>query len=116
MLNEAYAWMRKGACKGADLSIFVAGDAFDDDVEESHEPSSEAMEYCLRCPVVAECLTHAVLFDLKGVWGGTSTYQRRQLRRPISRVACPVCGSQHMSTISDIELCINCGASWRRSI
>lgn len=105
-------WMQRAACRGADLDIFVPGDAFDAP-DETERPSEEALSYCLRCPVLADCLTHAVALDLDGVWGGTTGYQRRQLRRPLSRIACPVCGAQIIRTVADTELCGACGASWR---
>jgi hypothetical protein len=105
--------MQRAACRGADLAIFLPGDAFDDDNEDDEHPSKEALSYCLRCPVLADCLTHAVALDLSGVWGGTTEYQRRQLRRPMSRQSCPVCGGQIIRTVADSEVCGACGASWR---
>jgi WhiB family redox-sensing transcriptional regulator len=112
VLIPANDWKVRGACRGADPAIFLPGDAFDDVVEEE-EPSAEALAYCNRCVVAADCLTHALAVGEEGIWGGTTSYQRRQLKRPLTRVNCPVCGAQNMNALADAELCINCGASWR---
>lgn len=113
MLVPVNYWMTRGACRDADPAIFLPNDAFDDDVEEEEEPSEEALSYCSQCDVAADCLTHAVALNEDGVWGGTTSYQRRQLKRPMSRAFCPVCGAPNMSEIADAELCISCGASWK---
>lgn len=38
--------------------------------------------YCTRCPVIADCLEHALATnELEGVWGGRTPRQRRRMRR-----------------------------------
>lgn len=47
-----------------------------------HSLTVEAKEICSECPLVNECLRHAL--DAKidhGVWGGLTAYERKQLRR-----------------------------------
>jgi len=114
VLIGANKWMERGACqtRGADPAIFSPGDAFDEDADE-RVPSPEAMEYCDECPVRVDCFTHAFVLHLEGTWGGTTSYQREQLRRPLSRASCPVCGSQSLHALVESELCLDCGSSWR---
>lgn len=43
--------------------------------------TAPARDICAGCPVAAECLTHAVGDRrLEGVWGGTTTAERRRIR------------------------------------
>jgi WhiB family redox-sensing transcriptional regulator len=41
----------------------------------------EARRICGECPVREECLDHALQWETEGFWGGTSSRQRRDLRR-----------------------------------
>lgn len=42
--------------------------------------AARAKAICARCPVLTECLDHALaLGDVHGVWGGTTYEQRRAL-------------------------------------
>jgi WhiB family redox-sensing transcriptional regulator len=67
-------WRASAACAGADPEVFLPtrGKTFD-----------EALSYCRRCEVRAECLQAA--FDLGqravGVWGGVNARERRVARR-----------------------------------
>jgi hypothetical protein len=36
---------------------------------------------CLRCPIIDQCLAYAVDVGEHGVWGGTSTKERKAIRR-----------------------------------
>lgn len=48
------------------------------------EAGVEAKRICARCPVKAECLQFALETDERwGVWGGTSAFERRWLRREL---------------------------------
>lgn len=38
------------------------------------------MGHCRTCPVRAECLEYALDIGAVGIWGGTTTEQRRQIR------------------------------------
>lgn len=41
-----------------------------------------AKTFChVKCPVIHECLEHAVAMGEKGIWGGTSERERRSLRK-----------------------------------
>jgi WhiB family redox-sensing transcriptional regulator len=41
----------------------------------------EAKAVCARCLVRSECLSCADDLDLPGIWGGTTTKERRRARR-----------------------------------
>lgn len=111
-LTPADDWTVHAACRGAPTELFMPGDSFDEDEDEPPYPSREAKAYCDRCPVRSDCLTHALATDERGTWGGTSTYQREQLRRPRGRVVCPVCSARNTAKLGEVEYCLSCGATW----
>jgi WhiB family redox-sensing transcriptional regulator len=61
---------REGLCLGADPDMF-----FDEERE------AEAVAVCQGCPVIRECLTHAMRYEEYGVWGGTTPKERRKERK-----------------------------------
>jgi WhiB family redox-sensing transcriptional regulator len=74
------AWHRHAACRGADPELFVPG-------RGSGRPA-EALSYCERCPVRTQCLSSALEPGehlTAGVWGGTTSLDRRKLRRQEQR-------------------------------
>lgn len=67
------AWMRRGACRGADPDIFFPSRG---------ARSDAARTYCDTCPVARECRSYAVADPYTlGWWGGTTEGDRRRLRR-----------------------------------
>ena len=101
---------RSAACRGAPRDLFITpSDSLEDDPPY---PSKEAQQFCNLCPIVAECLQWALDHDEVGVWGGTSTYQRRQLKRERTRDKCPGCASRDLIMERFTELCLSCGMSW----
>lgn len=109
-------WQKLGACRGADWSIFFPTtgryDAEGEEIEPDY-PSDEAKAICNRCPVKDICLSWALKDpSLRGIWGGTSTYQREQMRRRRARKTCPGCTSSLVIESSRNQLCLACGASW----
>ncbi len=65
-------WMDRAACKGMPTATFF---------ETSTVKIAEAMKVCVLCPVRAGCLAHALAHsDMVGVFGGTTTDDRRRLR------------------------------------
>ena len=66
------AWMADAACKGMDTAVFF---------ETSSVGIAAAMKVCVLCPVRPDCLAHALAHsDMVGVFGGTTTDDRRRLR------------------------------------
>jgi hypothetical protein len=106
------AWRDRAECRGASGDLFVSPGDLDD---EPPYPSKEAQSFCRVCPVRAECLAAALALsadDDWGVRGGTSAYQRRQMRRVTRRRTCIGCGSEHLVLEGSAELCLSCGLSW----
>lgn len=63
------------ACRGQGTALFYPGRG---------ESLAPAREVCAGCPVESECLSAALevsYHDDAGVWGGTSSRQRRELGR-----------------------------------
>jgi WhiB family redox-sensing transcriptional regulator len=108
--------LRYGACRGEDPEVFFPVGPYEaDDYGSDGEawyPTPQAKATCARCPLVADCLGYALRNDLHGTWGGTSRYQRAQLRRPRRRTACPACSSRDMVVEHRHEVCLACGVSW----
>lgn len=70
------AWKADAACRDADLDDFFAD-------EDETVRVGKALSLCQSCPVVEECLEHAMSTPgpTFGVWGNTTARQRRALRR-----------------------------------
>lgn len=102
-------WQELAACRNADDSIFIT---FGDRDDDPWYPSDEALAFCNICPVRVVCLDWALVHKELGTWGGTSEYQRRQLRRTRSRSTCPSCGSHDITTEDQYEICLSCAVSW----
>jgi WhiB family transcriptional regulator, redox-sensing transcriptional regulator len=65
-------WMAAAACKGQTDLFYIdrGGD------------TRAAKAICNDCPVWAQCLAHAIEHGERfGIWGGTSTIDRKHLRR-----------------------------------
>lgn len=109
-LTDQATWWDRAACRGLPLEWFVTpGDADD----EPWEPDPRAQAACDRCPVRPECLDDAVRHGDVGTRGGTSSHQRRQLKRVRQRLACSVCTSTDTATVGAYQFCLSCGMSWR---
>lgn len=74
-------WRKQAACKGGDTN-----DWFPEQTGANNPSTQQALAICGRCPVVAQCLQHAIDEpELHGVWGGTTEQERRGMRRLASR-------------------------------
>lgn len=70
---DAHPWKARGVCRETDPELFFPN---------LGAPSREAKRICRECPVIAECLEHAIVtHELYGVWGGTSERERRDMTR-----------------------------------
>jgi WhiB family redox-sensing transcriptional regulator len=73
----AAPWVARAACINADPETFFPPG-------KANVPGWDtgAKAVCARCPVVAECLAHALTDPrVQGVWGGTNEAERREMRR-----------------------------------
>lgn len=83
---------------------------------ETDDGLAEAQQWCQTCDVRTRCLAWAMLHRAEGYWGGTTTYQRDQLRRIRTRAKCPICQATELVYTDPHELCLCCGASWIRDV
>ncbi len=66
------AWMAQGACRNRpDVNWFP----------EKGQSAAAAKAVCAGCPQKAPCVAYAIETDAEGVWGGTSTRERRAMRK-----------------------------------
>lgn len=49
--------------------------------EEDRKSVNAARKICMRCPLKDQCRDYAVRHREDGVWGATTAYERRRLRR-----------------------------------
>lgn len=105
---DSVTWQQDAPCTTADFD-FVPD-------EETDSGLNRAQQWCRACPVRTECLAWAMLHGAEGYWGGTSTYQRAQLRRVRTRAKCPLCWSRSLVYADPHELCLACGVSWVRDV
>jgi WhiB family redox-sensing transcriptional regulator len=72
------AWMEQAACVAVNPEIFYPEDRRGRDARV-------ARTICASCPVIADCLTHALSHhENHGIWGGLDEADRRQIRRRVA--------------------------------
>ncbi len=75
-----WSWSESAACRGLPVELFVGPDGETPTVRRRRE--RQAVQVCAECPVIAECLAHAMTQpELFGVWGGTTEAERAAVRR-----------------------------------
>jgi hypothetical protein len=69
--------IEQGACVNAkDPEIFFP------EVEKGWaDRAAEAKSYCGVCPIAVACLMSAMAEGYDGIWGGTTTFERKRLRK-----------------------------------
>jgi WhiB family redox-sensing transcriptional regulator len=80
--------MEQAACAGENVNTFFP------DMPNSRAVAAKAI--CKTCPVINDCLQHALENYEQGVWGGTTDNQRRHLRRSLGierQKVRPECGT-----------------------
>jgi len=85
---EHYALMP--VFEGAKCKDIDNPDWFFDDVLKNRygvEYAPEQVKFCSDCPVKLKCLDYALRVDVRGVWGGTTHYERKKMRRQLGIVA-----------------------------
>jgi WhiB family redox-sensing transcriptional regulator len=77
--GEFMAWKADAACRGVEARWFDIPP-----IERSKQREVMAVELaiCASCPVIGECLDHALEFnEPEGIWGGKLPWERRRLRK-----------------------------------
>ena len=76
-IDEQWAWADRGECQDVP-DLFYNAEGEPKGLRRRKE--SAAKELCERCPVLAECRTHAMVNrELYGVWGGLTEGERHRL-------------------------------------
>jgi len=79
-IQETYEWQYDGACREVDPETFFSPDAERGPRRRAREAAAKAL--CNVCPVIKECLNHALTVrEPYGVWGGLNINERDQLLR-----------------------------------
>lgn len=79
-IQESYQWQHRGACRGVDPETFFSPETERGPRRRNREAQAKAL--CARCPVVVECLDHALTVrEQFGVWGGLNQTEREHLLR-----------------------------------
>lgn len=83
-LLDAYDWQFDGACREADPALFFSPESERGPRRRARENAAKL--YCQRCPVVAQCLRHAMrVKEPYGVWGGRTPSEREAFEaRPVA--------------------------------
>ena len=86
-LLDAYEWQEQGLCRRLPADLF-----FDAESARSAQRAlreAQAKRVCSRCPVLAQCRTHALAAEDYGIWGGLTAGEREAWRRGRSPAAVP---------------------------
>ena len=74
-LVEVYEWQFEGACREADPELFFSPESERGPRRRARERAAKT--FCSRCPVVQQCLQHALkVKEPYGVWGGLTAGER----------------------------------------
>ncbi len=75
-LLDLYDWQFDAACRTADPELFFSPESERGPRRRARERSAKS--FCARCPVVQECLDHALkVKEPYGVWGAQTTCERQ---------------------------------------
>jgi WhiB family redox-sensing transcriptional regulator len=70
--------MENAACITADPNLF-----FPEPGNNYKETIKAAKEICASCPIAVQCLQHALTNEYEGIWGATTTRERKNLRKSL---------------------------------
>lgn len=75
---DEWAWQEKANCRDEDNSLFFLEPKVRGQVKRRQEQAAKAV--CKPCPVINECLAHALKApEHFGVWGGMSVEERQRI-------------------------------------
>lgn len=64
--DGVFLWQNEAKCGGQETRMFFDNERI-------------AKQFCKGCPVIAECLETALVYNYSGVWGGLTDRERKQL-------------------------------------
>ncbi|MBY6413203.1 WhiB family transcriptional regulator [Rhodococcus sp. BP-252] len=83
---DVWDWQLHGLCRGYDSSVFFHPEGERGRARALREKKAKAV--CGRCPVLAQCRSHALSANEPyGVWGGMSAHDRADYYRTESTPA-----------------------------
>jgi WhiB family redox-sensing transcriptional regulator len=75
---DEWAWQEQSNCKDADSELFFLEPLLRG--KEKREKERKAKAVCRSCPVINECLAHALRTpEYYGVWGGMTADERLKI-------------------------------------
>jgi len=75
--SEFWEWQLRAACRNLDSALFFHPERERGAARSERERRAKTI--CRVCPVIAQCLRHALRSDEPyGVWGGLSAAERRE--------------------------------------
>jgi WhiB family redox-sensing transcriptional regulator len=77
-ITDHYEWQLRGACRGADASIFFLPEGERGPRKARRERAAKSI--CRRCPVLEQCAAFALATrEPYGVWGGMTPDEREEV-------------------------------------
>ncbi|MUL77900.1 WhiB family transcriptional regulator [Mycobacterium sp. CBMA226] len=77
--TAAWDWQLRARCRGLPAEVFYTGD--DDRGARRIAHEEHAKQICRQCPVLRECLGHAMeAYEPYGIWGATTPKERAAMR------------------------------------
>lgn len=84
VIPESLAWLALAACADADPVSFFGPDG--EKATDREQRERAAKRVCAGCPVITDCLGHALDGNVHfGVWGGLGEDERRAHRQTVLR-------------------------------
>ena len=85
-LQDVYEWQYEGACRTTDPETFFSPESERGPRRRAREARAKAL--CAVCPVVRQCLQHALdVQEPYGVWGGLNATEREHVLRGTRQVS-----------------------------
>ncbi len=78
-LRRRPGWMSDAACRGLPTEAFFPPPGYRGHLERSR--GAEGLAVCSSCPVAGPCAAYASEEGLEGIYGATTTAERRTIRR-----------------------------------
>ncbi|PRY54697.1 WhiB family redox-sensing transcriptional regulator [Knoellia remsis] len=75
---DVYEWQDDALCRRVEPERFFHDDSLRRIEQRRREASAKRI--CQRCPVIQECLEHALQTEAHGIWGGTTPAERGRIR------------------------------------
>ena len=81
-LRQRPAWMAHAACRGLPTEAFFPPPGAGGRHERSR--GAHALAVCAQCPVEEQCASYATEGGLEGIYGATTTRERKAMRREVA--------------------------------